>query len=272
MTREAWFQKVVSGHAAYWRVEAFARLQIRAVFFLRTGGVSRDAFSGLNLGYSTRDSAECVRANRELALASANLGPWAPVCGRQVHGTGIRRVNEGDAGRGWLDWAEAFADTDGFMTDVPGLPLTVSVADCLPVLLADEQARAVAALHAGWRGVAAGIVPKAIGEFREHYKVNPDRIYAALGPCIGPDRFIIQDDALRQLQAVDPGAIRELPDERIGFDLWHAVCTQLRQNGVNMDKVQALRECTASHPEDYYSYRRDQETGRMMAMIQIDRG
>jgi YfiH family protein len=271
MQSEEWFVKEKKNDLQYWRVAAFERLGCSALFSLRTGGVSpRKPYQGLNLGYNTDDQDECIRQNRELIRQAAGLGPLAPVCGQQIHGVRIQSVSREDAGRGWFQFAEALPGTDALITREPGLPLTVTTADCLPVLLAAEDLCAVATVHAGWRGIAGEIIPKAIKKLWELFQVRPDQIWAAVGPGIGPEAFIIQNPVLAQLQKLHPEAITLINETQAAFNLWTAAQTQMLQAGVVSEKIGMLRESTASNPNEYFSFRRDGETGRMMGFIQLN--
>lgn len=255
----------------FWTIPAFERLGCRAVFFQRRGGVSRGECRGLNLGFNAPDDPERVRRNRLLALRSAGFCRLQPAAGMQIHGTRLRRVRRRDAGRGWLDPATAFAATDGLLTEETGLPVCVVTADCLPVLIAAEGATGVAAVHAGWRGVAGGILVKALRRFRSWWGVRPEAIWIAIGPGIGPEDFIVRDAVLAELGALYPEAVLNRRGNTAGFDLWDAVRIQARRCGVPENQVIILRENTAAHPRKYFSHRRDQgRTGRMLAVIQRD--
>ena len=206
----------------------------RACFFLRTGGHSQAPFRGLNLGFATGDLPARVRRNRRDALQSAGLGPWAPVLGQQVHGKRLRVVTRREQGRGWLSLAGALPVTDGLLTIQPGLPVGVATADCLPVFLAATgKARAAAAIHAGWRGLVAGILPLAVKKMSRQWHIPPANIHAALGPAIGPQAFRVRGDVLNQLRHLAPEAVvakkRTAPDA--GFNLWKAARIQLRNAG-----------------------------------------
>jgi len=186
------------GGVHFWTVPPLANLGCRAAFFRKKGGVSQGPFRSLNLGLSTEDEVADVLTNRALAFKAAGFGPLLPVVGRQSHQVRLQNVTRRDAGRGWADLARAPRRTDGLFTRVPGLPLAVTVADCMPVLMATDQGRAVAAVHAGWRGLAAGILSKALDFFWRRWRLSPARVWVAIGPAIGPRAFLVRGEALRR--------------------------------------------------------------------------
>jgi len=253
----------------FWQIPVFENWGSRALFYFRTGGVSPSPFRGLNLGLNTEDAYEHVVKNRRLAYIAGKLGPLLPVVGNQVHGNRIQSVSRKDAGRGWYSIHTAIPQTDGLITSVPGLPLAITVADCLPVLFTDEEGTAVAAVHAGWRGIAQGILLKIVKQFRIKKNIKSDRLWVAIGPAIGPSAFTIYGDTLEQLQTILPEAVKRHTSGAMGYDLWLAARHQLIQSGINKEKIITIRDCTASHPRKYFSYRRDKITGRMLGIVQI---
>ncbi len=257
----------------FWSIPAWERLGYRAVFFQRQGGVSQPPYKGLNLGIATSDAIGTVKQNRGLALKAARLGPYLPVMGQQVHGQKIVLVNRRKQGCGWLEAETALTETDGLITREKGMPIGVAVADCLPVLLVSSgKRRAVAALHAGWRGLAQGIVSLGVRRFQEQWGIKPQDIRAAIGPGIGPDHFIIQGEVLKALQSQYPEAVAvsQRFEPAASFNLGQAAQIQLAHAGILPRHITVIPECTACHPKKYFSYRRDgKETGRMLGMVQI---
>ncbi|BFO56085.1 peptidoglycan editing factor PgeF [Acidovorax sacchari] len=169
---------------------------VHAVCTARPGGVSRDAWAALNLGDHVGDDPDAVRANRQYLrarLADLGGGPAvAPIFLRQVHGTAVA-----DLDRGVPDGTEA----DACIARLPGRACTIMVADCLPVLLTDRQGCAVAAAHAGWRGLAGGVLEQALA------RLDADGgVLAWLGPCIGPTAFEVGEEVREAFCAQDAGA------------------------------------------------------------------
>lgn len=265
------FRLVRKKGLTFWEITPFRRLGCRAVFFLRTGGVSQGRFRGLNLGMNTDDDPLQVQQNRQRAYSLAGLGPLLPVCAQQVHQARAQWAEVRHAGKGWLDAGTAFRTTDALMTRVPGLPLSVSIADCLPILFVSPTPRAVAAIHAGWRGIANQIIPKTLRKMQRELKFSPEKCWAAIGPGIGPLHFEVQGEALERLSRRHPLAVvRRTPKGSAYFDLSAAAREQLLGFGLPRAQIICLHEDTAAFPKRYFSYRRDGETGRTLGMIQIE--
>jgi polyphenol oxidase len=237
---------------------------VDALFTLRSGGVSSgpwggaDGVMGLNVAPHTGDFPACVRMNRSIA---AQLVPADPVWLRQVHGT---EVVEADAVKGE-------PEADASYTLKPGVVCTVMVGDCLPVLIAERRSRAVAAVHASWRSLAAGIVQKTVRILRE--KVGPDADFAAwLGPRIGPEAFEVGPEVLEAMKAHLPQAGQGFRREggKLFCDLGALAAQALLSEGLAQKNIVDCRLSTYADPKRFYSYRRDGEkSGRHAAMIWI---
>ena len=243
----------------------FAPVNADALFTCRSGGVSSGAYGGadgimgLNVAPHTGDFGACVRMNRGIV---SQLVPSDPVWLRQVHGTVI--VDAAAAG------GEPEADASWSMT--PGVVCTVMTADCLPVLLADAEGRIVAAVHAGWKSLAQGIIQKTVALMRE--KMSDDaRIFAWLAPRIGPESFEVGEDVLEAMKAHLPDAQQAFAPQDNGrylCDLAALARQALRGSGVAEADVDDCGLSTAADPKRFYSYRRDGEkSGRHAAMIWI---
>lgn len=229
---------------------------VHAAFTLRAGGgYSRAPWDSFNLGRHVGDEASAVAANRA-HLEHALALPSAPCWLEQVHGT---RVVEATAG-----WQVPRADA--IWTAQPERVCAVMVADCLPILLRDSEGRCIAAIHAGWRGLADGIVTTTLRRLNErHPKL---RWQAWLGPCIGPDAFEVGDDvrqAFIQRWGESEQAFTAHDSNRWLADLAQLARIQLRQQGIN--EIWGGRWCTFNDPARFFSYRRDSVTGRMAALI-----
>lgn len=238
----------------------------RAVFSTRLGGVSQSPYDALNLSLLVGDDPRRVLANRERLLATLGLTLDDLVVPAQVHGVRVRRVDRSDAGRGARDQAEAVPATDGLLTTAPGVAMLVSTADCLPVLLAGEtpgHEPVLALVHAGWRGLLAGVVREAadaltrIGDLRA----------AVVGPSIGPCCFAVGDVVGEQLERRFPGVWRE---GRV--DLWAAAAQELAAAGLAPAGIVIARVCTGCDRR-FFSHRRDLgRTGRQAAVAWISTG
>ena len=253
---------------------------LRHGFSSRAGGVSEayvtDAGGQLNLGFTPEDDPANVLENRRLLLDTVGGTPrWKMVTMRQVHGTAIADVPQGDLPLSTLD-GRGTLTADGLASAQPGLMLAVMTADCVPVLVADTRLRVVAAFHAGWRGTAAAIVQRGIAHLAHTYDSAPQDIIAAIGPSIqrccytvGPEVL----DTFRRNFAYAP-AIFHANSPGTSLDLAEANRRQLVAAGVAPAAITVLDECTACARVDdrrkYFSHRAERGvTGRSMGLIGI---
>jgi polyphenol oxidase len=195
------------------------------------------AFDWLEHGFGTRLSPEWP-AHARLATA------------RQVHSNQVLVVqSDGKQGEG-----------DALISNVPGIALAIRTADCLPILIADPKNHAVAAVHAGWRGVVCEVAAKAVQGMTQHFGSRPKDLVVAIGPGIGPCCFEVGPEV-----AVQFGL-----SGRTKVDLVETMCRQLGRNGVSAGQICSARLCTYCDAELFESYRRDREAaGRMTAMILV---
>jgi polyphenol oxidase len=245
----------------------FAHPRVGAHMSTRGGGVSQGAFASLNLRPGIGDDLQAVAANRRSLQARVGV-PLQRV--DQVHGCAVHRFVSG----GPADPAVALPVADASLTVLAGLGCEIQVADCLPVLLCDVDGRGVAAAHAGWRGLADGVLEASVAALCDAAGTAPARLQAWLGACIGPQRFEVGVDVLQAFgaSAVTPGAWFRPQAERA--DKWWADLASLARERLQALGVNAIGGndggadwCTASQPSRYFSYRRDRQTGRMAAVI-----
>jgi purine-nucleoside/S-methyl-5'-thioadenosine phosphorylase / adenosine deaminase len=221
----------------------------RAFFSTRLGGVSEGPYESLNLGILTDDDPHRVTENRRRVAEAAALSPEAIAMGWQVHGSEIREWH--DAGRAFASPGEDLPRVDGHLTDRERLGLLVLVADCYPVALAGDGR--VAMLHCGWRGLAGGIMGKALERFEE-----PPA--AAVGPGIGPCCYEVGDEVRAEFAHVEGAARGRM------LDLRAIVEQDLRNGGV--ESVEHLDRCTSCREDLYFSHRRDHGvTGRQAGLV-----
>jgi polyphenol oxidase len=241
---------------------------VGAVMTLRSGGASSAPYGSFNLGTAVGDDPAAVAANRARLLQ--RLGGARPAWLRQVHGSTVLRLDEATPER-------PEASADAAWTATPGRACVVGVADCLPVLLAARDGRAVAAAHAGWRGLAGGVLEATLAALQQGAGVAPDGLVAWLGPCIGPRRFEVGEDVLRAFgadpAAPDPGTFT--PSRRAdGSAAWLCnlpALARLRLQRAGVPQVAADGSCTVEDGSRFFSYRRDRVTGRMVAAIWLQR-
>jgi YfiH family protein len=218
----------------------------------RPGGVSTGAWNSLNLGLHVGDDAAAVTSNRA-SLAAALALPAEPVWLDQVHGTHILDVD----GRGW-------APADGAVTRQSGVVLAVMTADCLPVLLASKDGTAIGVAHAGWRGLANGVLTAAVTAM----PVAPSALLVWLGPAIGPAAFEVGDEVRAAFVDADPeAAVAFAPNARGRWqaDLHWLARRQLCRAGVQ--SIYGNPTCTFAEPARYFSHRREAPCGRMASLI-----
>ncbi len=230
-----------------------------AAFPSREGGVSPAPYESLNLGLSVGDEPANVRENRRRLCVAVGLPQQRLVVPGQVHGTELAWVGEAEAGRGAGDRETVVAGHDGLLTRATGLGLVVSYADCVPVVIAarGSDGPELAAVHAGWRGMLAGIVGQAAAALAGRGTL----LGAVVGPSIGRCCFTV-DDALRARFAERfPGSAGA-----DGVDLWACARADLEAAGVPAEAVTVAGLCTADDPR-FFSHRRDHGlTGRHLAI------
>lgn len=235
----------------------------RAFTSLRHGaGTSRPPFDSFNLGARCGDDPRAVVGNR-VELTERFALPSPPCWLQQVHGTEVARFSAPPpafAGEG----AGAEPVADASVTSTPGLVLAILTADCLPVVFAAEDGRAVGAAHAGWRGLAGGVLETTVAAMG----VEPARIVAWLGPAAGPQAYEIGEEVFDAFVSRDARAASAFAATRPGHwkvDLYELARQRLADAGVA--RVFGGGLCTISDPQRFYSHRRDARTGRMATLV-----
>jgi polyphenol oxidase len=242
---------------------------VKAFFTTRAGGVSVNTdladFASLNLGRSTGDAPEAIDENRRRVAA---LLPRAPKWLNQVHGSRVVFADE------VIDLPED-VKADAIATSIPNTPCAIMVADCLPVLFCDDAGQHVAAAHAGWRGLAAGVLENTAIAMQ----VPPTSIMAWLGPAIGPSAFEVGDDVREVFVSYDPVAAAcfvprgdEYPNKFMA-NIYALARLSLARAGVT--RVYGGEFCTVNDASRFFSYRREgkigRKTGRMAGVIWIEK-
>ena len=234
-------------------------------FSTRIGGVSPPPFESLNLGNpggcEIQDDYDRIGQNYRRLQSAIGLADRPLLRLHQVHG---RTCVKADPAISW----ESTAKGDAIIVAHSGPIASVRVADCCPILLACEDGSAVAAVHAGWRGVVAGAVTAALRELRAARPNVP--VLAAIGPCIGMDAFELGAEVLNCFDVIfKSAAVTRWADEKKGYvDLRRAIWLELIASGVPEDKIDTTDRCTFRDADEFYSHRRDKGiTGRMAALI-----
>ena len=241
-------------------------------FSTRLGGVSGGYLSSLNLGTNRGDDPAAVRENYRRFFDVLGADLCHIVMSRQIHSDQVRTVTTADI-KPDLFAPEGY-EADGLVTDIPGVPLVIFSADCLPVLLYDPTRRVIAAVHAGWRGTAAGIVRNAAQKMIDHYGCRPENLLAAIGPGISKCCFETHADvANAMMDALGMHALpclETLPAGKFRVDLKRLNAQWLINLGVPEDHISISGECTACHPEKYWSHRlAGDQRGSQIAVLQL---
>ena len=243
---------------------------VRHGFSTRRGGVSPAPWDTLNLGPGRGDAPENVRENYRRFFGCTGAVPERAVLSLQVHRDDVRLCTAADAGKGLV--RERDYEADALITAERDLPLVVFSADCGILLLHDPEAGCVGAVHAGWRGCAAGIVEKTVREMVRLLGARPERIRAAVGPCIGKCCFETDSDVPEAMQASALGAEAEPYWERRGakyhVDLAGLNRQWLLHAGVAPEHIDVCGLCTACRPDLFWSHRKmGNARGAQVAMI-----
>ena len=225
----------------------------RAAFSTRIGGVSEPPYDRLNIALKTGDGQGAVDENRRRLAAALGIAPENVVMGRQVHGAELRRHDRQQEPQVYAEGVRSPLEVDAHATDQPGLVPLVMVADCLPVALAGSGGVAIA--HGGWRGLAGGILARAVEAAGAEA--------AAIGPGIGPCCYEVGEEVLAEfsdLDGVASGRMLDLP----------AVARSLLERA-GVERIESADLCTSCNPKLFYSHRRDGErTGRQAGLAWID--
>jgi YfiH family protein len=226
---------------------------------LRTGGVSAAPWDSLNLGGSVQDDMSAVIRNRQSFREAIGAQPvWL----RQVHGSRVLRLSRPQEG--------SLVDADAAWTTEPGIACAVLVADCMPVLFSSRDGRAVAAAHAGWRGLAGGVLEATIEALCEGAALDPADLMAWLGPCIGPRQFEVGADVLQAFGRTAADAAfteRRRPDGSLRWLANLPMLAAQRLAAAGVASTVADGSCTVEDRSRFFSFRRDGLTGRMAAAI-----
>jgi hypothetical protein len=271
-------------------------------FSTRPGGASelesdhdgrKETEKVLNLGFTEWDTRERVLENRHNFFAALNAGDMCQIGMRQIHSDIVRVANSADA-----EPSVQTAKADALITNEPGLLLTVQVADCVPILLADKKRHAIAAIHSGWRGTLQRIAEKALGRMQMEFGTRPQDVIAALGTGIGQCCFEVGPEVATEYAAKFPDAREwfqgpfnslargdndpnwlpwltmrppghQPPAPRVHLDLIAANRSILSAAGVPAENIVSSGFCTACRTNLFFSFRRERVTGRMMAAIGI---
>lgn len=242
--------------------QAMARRDVRAVITTRAGGASVGALATLNLRRNAAEDAAVTLQN--LARLHACL-PSQPIWLKQVHGVAVLDVDA------WQDQpaVDEAPTADASVTARANTVLAIQTADCLPVFLVDSQAGVLGAAHAGWRGLAAGVLEATVATMVAKGATSGTTC-GYFGPAISQAAFEVGEDVLTAFVSADRDAVRAFRPHPTAPNKWFAdlfMLARQRMNAVGVHAISGGKLCTHSHPERFYSYRRDGRTGHMASLI-----
>jgi YfiH family protein len=231
------------------------RRTAHVAFTDRHGGYSNGDFASFNLARHVGDDDELVAANRAALAQVLGLSGERLSFVSQVHGTTVHTITDEN------DLRQAPVEADAQVTTLAGIGLSIMVADCTPVMLADAEAGIISAVHAGRQGMAAGVVRAAVARMRE---AGAEQIHAVIGPSVCPRCYEVSDALRTEVAEIEPTAASVSVTGTPALDVAGAVAEQLRRDGVTIDHFS--RTCTRES-DDLFSYRRQQRTGRFAGII-----
>ena len=226
---------------------------IHAFHTTRIGGVSKGVYKSSNLSYDVGDNPKNVKNNRRIIQKQLNL-LHQPIFMKQIHSATIRKITKP------LDTVVC----DSCYTDVPGLPLAVLSADCLPILISNKRGTKVGVIHAGWRGLNDGVIEKFIQRFTK----NPSELIVWIGPSINPDHYIVREDVFNKLSKISTKFFSKTDD----LGSWYLdlkLVAKIILKGFGIKEIFLDSICTHENSNLYYSYRRQNVTGRIASLIWI---
>jgi YfiH family protein len=245
---------------------------VKHCFTTRAGGVSEGAFNSLNTSITKEDPIENVKRNLELVCGTIGIDYKKLVFSDQTHQDNIRVVTQADIGKG-LTLSSDINNTDGLMTDIPGIPLITFYADCVPLFFLDKKNRAIAVVHSGWKGTVLKVGAKAIRQMAEVYGTKPEDCLAGIGPSIEMDCFEVGQEVAEQFAESfgnQPQIMRPLGKGKYAVDLWEVNKLMLMDAGVPENNITVSGFCTKCNEELFFSYRRDRGiTGSMSAIMEL---
>lgn len=253
----------------YYASPKLRALGVRHAFSTRLGGISKPPFDSLNMGNPNgaeiQDDYANIWQNYRLLLTEIDCPADPPLRVHQVHGGDVTEVRKGNV-------FDTSCKADGIVSEDADRPISVRVADCLPVLISSRDGKTVAAVHAGWRGLVAMVIPRAISALRVlRPGLKADELVAAMGPCIGVKSFEVGPEVIAQFHWM-PNPPMADKSGKGHIDLREAAKFQLLKMGLNVDAIDSTDLCTFANREEFFSHRRDNGiTGRMTAIIAPNR-
>lgn len=259
-----------------YRFESLPEADLDVFVTTRQGGASLAPFAALNLGLRVGDVTASVLDNRRLVFDTFGLDLGRSVWCRQVHADGVTVVGEEDAGRGAYTEDTIVTDTDALVTAVPGVPLCVTLADCVPVVIHDRRLSVLGLAHAGWGGTVSRIASRTVATMASRFGCKPSELTAAIGPSIGPRRYEVGGDVIDRARESFGARVDEVIEpvgdgDKARFDLWIANRIDLEEAGVSANRIEVAEISTDEHLDEFYSHRVEGGTGRFIAAASLRR-
>ena len=243
-------------------------------FSTRKGGVSTGIFSSMNLNFKRGDDPDAVLENYRRMAAALNMRVEDMVLSDQTHTTNVRVITEEDRGKGILK-PQDYSDVDGMITNVPGIVLVTSYADCVPLYFVDPVRKAIGLSHSGWKGTVGHIGQKTVWKMHEVYGSEPKNIVAAIGPSICQSCYEVSDDVAETFRAnftADEAAdiLLDKGNGKYQLDLWKANWYVLTDAGILPEHLSVTDLCTACHPDLLWSHRKTNgQRGGLSAFLSL---
>ena len=243
-------------------------------FSTRKGGVSTGIFSSMNLNFKCGDDPDAVLENYRRMAAALNMRVEDMVLSDQTHTTNVRVITEEDRGKGILK-PQDYSDVDGMITNVPGIVLVTSYADCVPLYFVDPVRKAIGLSHSGWKGTVGHIGQKTVWKMHEVYGSEPKDIVAAIGPSICQSCYEVSDDVAEAFRAnftADEAAdiLLDKGNGKYQLDLWKANWYVLTDAGILPEHLSVTDLCTACHPDLLWSHRKTNgQRGGLSAFLSL---
>jgi hypothetical protein len=243
--------------------------RVTAFSSTRHGGVGQGNYGTFNVNRYCGDAPDAIAKNRSLLCKLLGIKSDHLVMPHQVHGTGVTQI-----GRTFFLLSEEIRQTalegiDALMTNLPGVCIGVSTADCIPIILYDAEHHAASVVHSGWRGTVANIVEAAVASMQAAYHSRPETLKAVIGPGISQKNFEVGDEVYEAFAAAGyPMRDIAVRYEKWHIDLWRCCQLQLESAGVSSGHISVAGICTYDHTDDYFSARKlGVDSGRILTGI-----
>lgn len=245
-------------------------------FSTRFGGVSTGALASMNLGFSRGDDPERVRENYRRIAGAVGFSTDDMVFSHQTHTNNVRVVTESDRGKGYAAERD-YTDVDGLVTNVPGLVLVTSYADCVPLFFVDPAHHAAGLSHSGWRGTVSDIAGVTVRTMTREYGSDPGELIAAIGPSICRSCYEVSEDVIVQVREQYPRDMWPLlydtkTNGKYQLDLWEVCRQNMLRAGIRPENIEVTDLCTCCNPELLYSHRASRgKRGNLAAFLSYTR-